>query len=251
MPLMFLLCSCGCGIPCQDIWNYSRQLPQNIVVSDVAAGPCEPESSQTLTESSLGATSSVSDATSTATSIVSSTEARPDNEITSTVSLDSSLAAGTSATTTNTENALIEIEFSETTTTLPSTTKETIDSLTTIEISESNTTLPTTTEGTESFTTPTVEASGSTTILSSTTEETTSTSTVLANEQPQIFTGGFATWAYQEGAMGDCGSVGQITDLVIALITPVFVVCIVKGNIPNVLWAYMVLMETQSAKKWE
>jgi hypothetical protein len=31
MPLTFLLCCCGCGIPCQDVWNYSRQLPQNIV----------------------------------------------------------------------------------------------------------------------------------------------------------------------------------------------------------------------------
>ncbi|CVL07474.1 uncharacterized protein FMAN_14381 [Fusarium mangiferae] len=30
MPLTFLLCCCGCGIPLKDIWNYSRQLPQDI-----------------------------------------------------------------------------------------------------------------------------------------------------------------------------------------------------------------------------
>ncbi|CVL07472.1 uncharacterized protein FMAN_14380 [Fusarium mangiferae] len=62
-------------------------------VSDVAAGPCKPESSQTLTGSSLGATSSVLDVASTSTSIVSSAETthvRPDNELSSTVSLGSS-----------------------------------------------------------------------------------------------------------------------------------------------------------------
>ncbi|KAF5240087.1 hypothetical protein FANTH_9710 [Fusarium anthophilum] len=31
MPLTFLLCCCGCGLPFKDAWNYSRQLPQNIV----------------------------------------------------------------------------------------------------------------------------------------------------------------------------------------------------------------------------
>ncbi|KAF5688813.1 hypothetical protein FCIRC_1719 [Fusarium circinatum] len=31
MPLTFLLCCCGCGLPFKDVWNYSRQLPQNIV----------------------------------------------------------------------------------------------------------------------------------------------------------------------------------------------------------------------------
>lgn len=30
IPPTFLLCCCGCGIPCQDIWNYSRQLAQKI-----------------------------------------------------------------------------------------------------------------------------------------------------------------------------------------------------------------------------
>ncbi|KAF5681348.1 expansin family [Fusarium denticulatum] len=146
-----------------------------IGIQDVAAGPCKPESSQILVESSLGATSSVFDPTSTATSIVSSTETTqtlPDSEISPTDSLDSSSAEGASATTT----------------------EETASSAATTEASESITILP-----------------------STTTEEAPNTSTAPANEQPQIFTGGFATWVFQNGIMGDCGSVSHDTDFVVAL----------------------------------
>ncbi|KAF4502228.1 barwin-like endoglucanase [Fusarium agapanthi] len=163
-----------------------------IGIQDVAAGPCKPESSQTLTEGSLGATGSVSDAALTATSIVSSTEtthSRPDNDNSSTVSLDSSSAEIASATTSNTESVSTATESSETSAALRSTTKETTESSISTEI----------------------------TILPSKTEETPSTSTAPANEQPQIFTGGFATWVYQNGILGGCGSVSQDTDFVAAL----------------------------------
>ncbi|KAF5965086.1 hypothetical protein FCOIX_13120 [Fusarium coicis] len=111
-----------------------------IGVSDVAASPCKPESSHTLTERSMGATSSVFDAASTSTSIVSAaetTKTRSDNELCSTVSLGS--VEVTSATTTNTENALTATEFSETTTTLPLRIKETTYSSTMMEVLESST----------------------------------------------------------------------------------------------------------------
>ncbi|ENH69276.1 hypothetical protein FOC1_g10004812 [Fusarium oxysporum f. sp. cubense race 1] len=114
------------------------------------------------------------DAASTTTSVVSSTkttQTRPDNEISSTVSLDSSSAEVTSATTSNTESVSTATEFSETSTT-----------------------------------------------LTSTAEETLSTSTAPANEQPQIFTGGSATWVYQPNAIpGDCGWVSRDSDFVVAL----------------------------------
>ncbi|KAF5558103.1 barwin-like endoglucanase [Fusarium mexicanum] len=168
-----------------------------IGVQSVAAGLCKPESSQTLIESSLGATSSVSDAGLTATSIVSSTEttqSRPENDNSSTVSLDSSSAEIASATTTsNTESVSRATEFSETSTALLLTTKETTEYSIPTAIPESSTILP------------------------STTEETPSTSTAPANEQPQIFTGGSATWVFQNGIMGDCGTVSHDTDFVVAL----------------------------------
>ncbi|KAF4436014.1 barwin-like endoglucanase [Fusarium acutatum] len=216
-----------------------------IGIQDVAAGPCKPESSQTLTESSLGATGSVFDAGSTVPSIVSATETtqtRPENEISSTVSLGSSPVEVTSATASNTESVSTATEFLESSTALPSTARETTDPSITIGVSESSTTLPSTIEGTASSATTeasesitdfsstneatsevltsfatSLETSQASTILPSTTEEAPSTSTAPANEQPQIFTGGSATWVYQDGIMGDCGSVSRDTDFVVAL----------------------------------
>ncbi|PNP79366.1 hypothetical protein FNYG_07442 [Fusarium nygamai] len=193
-----------------------------IGIQDVAAGPCKPESSHTLTERSLGATSSVFDAASTATSILSSTDTtqtRPRNEISSTVSLDSSSAEGTSTTTSDSESvsttdSSLIIEVFESSTTVPSAIEVTASSTT--EASGSTTDFSSTTEATTSFAT-TIETSESSTILPTTTEETPSTSTAPANEQPQIFTGGYATWVYQSGTIGDCGSVSQDTDFVVAL----------------------------------
>ncbi|KAF5649635.1 barwin-like endoglucanase [Fusarium sp. NRRL 52700] len=169
-----------------------------IGIQNVAAGPCKPESSKPLPTSSLGATSSVFDAASAATSIVSSTETAqtiPDNEITSTISLHSSSSTeGASAATTSAEGGLTATQFSETITTLPTTTEETASSVATTESSESITILP-----------------------STATEEAPNTSTAPANEQPQIFTGGSATWVFQNGIMGDCGLVSRDTDFVVAM----------------------------------
>ncbi|KAF5573571.1 expansin family [Fusarium pseudocircinatum] len=187
-----------------------------IGIQDVAAGPCNPESSQILVESSLGATSSVFDPASTATSIVSSTETTQtllDNEISSTVSLESSSAEGASATTTSTESILTTTEFSEISTTLQSTSETTEASQSTTEFSS---TTEATTEETTTFGTS-IGTSDLHTVVPSTTEETPITSTAPVNEQPQIFTGGSATWVFQNGIMGDCGSVSHDTDFVVAL----------------------------------
>ncbi|KAF5240086.1 hypothetical protein FANTH_9709 [Fusarium anthophilum] len=118
---------------------------------------------------------------------------------------------------TPTGSSLAESSYATTSSTaLPSTTEGTASFLTTTEASESTMDLSSTTEATTSFATS-LEVSESSTILPSTTEETPSTSTAPTNEEPQVFTDGFATWVYQNGITSNCGSFSQDTDVVVAL----------------------------------
>ncbi|KAF5981943.1 expansin family protein [Fusarium bulbicola] len=171
-----------------------------IGIQGLAAGPCKPESSQTPTGSSLAESSYAT---------TSNTESDPtgSNRVLR-IQHDSAVDEP------GDNRVFNNYKVSESSTALPSTTEGTASFLTTTEASESTRDFSSTTEVTTSFATS-LEVSESSTILPSTTEETPSTSIAPANEEPQVFTGGSATWVYQNGITSECGSVSQ--DVVVAL----------------------------------